>query len=692
MYTHQQSFKMEGDLTSRLQTEVLAAVGRGITHVNEITKEMQRLGEEQGIEWLLIKPEGSKGKWFRKMILTVLKTHIPNYKGRGGDRCSKMYKAARNQMIQDAIKKSATLYKEQHMAPDVVVAKCKEEMRKHYSVTEPNDQIILDRYVECQVHEVLGVDCLRQQERREVERSFRSIAVTKRIQVSDGESQPVSKSSTTTSLTTLLVHSAQNSPAKAFDGALLLEVFKIEQAENTKQVITKLQIHGDLEKAKSVAESEARQAEATSNARQVEANAAARQAEASASKAQAEAEAVKAQAETQARIAEANAKVRIRELDLEIVRERPAREQGKRKRADNVEECARAPWCNQVSLSIAVWDARPPSTTDSIEQIFGRLKEWVAANHVPHRLRLPTEFPGLSMVYVKATVDINPWVQAFWTPPPAPSNSGSVAIDDVPTHRSVDLVDRLLSHWPANKQPPSQRRKELAEHLLANVVQPMVHNGWACLFQLPTLKTKIQSHIDWERDPVVPLLKDWVSGGGVGPAPAYPCPPDMDSRPPEEIPHDLRDISGMDVLPALEAAGLGAFCARHRSAYAAALATQPDVTAAHAPRHAEMVRQWRRIVATSPPQPTFRDVSVALGWNASPNDGSIVKFLVQAMLHPTPLAEWYDTTVSPVRWNVGACLWPMRVAAVYVARLHRGGANLQYAAKDLEAIIPTLKT
>lgn len=675
--TMQQSIQ---EIHQLLQNEVVAAMGRSVTNVNKMHKVILDIGRVQKINWGILKSNNTSKNWLREMILTIMKAHNPNYQGHGGDRCSKKFENSRNALIQEAIKKSALMYKEQQLDPVAVVSKCKDDVRNQYLVHKPEDQVVLDRYVEYQVHEALGIEKFGREEGKALERRFRYVVFNKRTSTVRDEigSEAVSSTNRTTVFDTCVQHNK----AILNDSGLLLQFFKVEHEENTKQVVVKVQAAADVEKAK--IDGEVQKSKHNADARQAEAQSVT-------AKAKAQSDAEIAKAESDARVAEANAKMRIRELDLEILRERAPRADAKRKRPNTLEEFARPPWCNQTCLSVVAWDARPEGTTDTIETIFRRLHDWAKAHQIPHRTRLPKEFPGVSMVYVNANADVEAWLRTFWVPAPSPETTAPVTISQpnaVPNNRG-DLVTLLLPHWPANRDTPAQRRQALTHHLHAGFVRPLCQNGWELLFELPVLKTKIISHIDTRDDPIVPALAQWVASGCVSPAPSYPCNETADPRPPEDIPDALRDVSGLDVVPLLESAGLGSFCARHRTAYTNSMAQSEDVAAALAPRHHEILRQWRRITGADP-HPSFKEVSTCLGWNVSPNDAVVVKLLVQRLMHPVPLTDWYDATGRPSRWNVNACLWPMRMAALYVARLCRGGADLQYAAKDLQGIIAPL--
>ena len=49
-------------------------------------------------------------------------------------------------------------------------------------------------------------------------------------------------------------------------------------------------------------------------------------------------------------------------------------------------------------------------------------------------------------------------------------------------------------------------------------------------------------------------------------------------------------------------------------------------------------------------------------------------------------ALWYDAGAKPALWRWTHCLWEMRMATAFVARLRLGGADLGFLAHDVERV------
>ena len=180
------------------------------------------------------------------------------------------------------------------------------------------------------------------------------------------------------------------------------------------------------------------------------------------------------------------------------------------------------------------------------------------------------------------------------------------------------------------------------------------------------------------------------------PAPTYPALGVDDHRPAEVVTPVLRAMDA-DVWPLLRRAGLERACAKllaayHRSQGCPVLATDPP--------HDERLRQFHRITDGKPELP-WRAITECLGWGCAP-DTTLIKALTEAQMQsphrpggPQPTASWYNNhTGSVALWRYGACLWEMRVAAVFVQRLRLGGANVNFLARDITSTLPppVLKT
>lgn len=393
-------------------------------------------------------------------------------------------------------------------------------------------------------------------------------------------------------------------------------------------------------------------------------------------------EAAKARADAQIQLS--RDRVRLAELRAES-KNHGHSDAAKRKRPATLEEFARPPYRNNLSLSLAVWDARPAGHPETMEEVFRSVGTWVVDQKVKASIRRTDAFPGVPCVYVR--VDATQYAEQFWSQ----SSAAKETIPNPPLPVAdggyPDLVAFLAPHFAPHNPNDKAERTALTTHLHNEFLKPLCERGWEVLFELPVHTQRILTHIDLQRDPVAPRLQRWANAGCTGPAPVeYPYDAE-DQRPEEVIPPELHALPAtLDVAAVLIDKGLGVFCRNPRYAEAYQRSQRMNTEAvppARSPRHAEMVRQWQRQCKAAAYLP-YKTIVRTLGWTTTLQDHALIKVITHALLHPMPMEEWYDRTTSLHGWRPERCLEAMRLASVYVAHLRRGGADLRFATNDVK--------
>lgn len=424
----------------------------------------------------------------------------------------------------------------------------------------------------------------------------------------------------------------------------------------------------------------------------------------------------------EARIQESKDRVILAEIKAD--RERCT----KRPRPVSLAEFARSPYRNATCLSHAVWEARPDGD-ESIETIFACVLSWCRAKKITFHVRQHADFPTVKLVYINGRLEHTKLACEFWeshgvgmipsmtqTTPPSDTTTKveEPTIDvfttnvhgDTPPENErcpinpaapmfTDLVEHLISHYVCPElSSEREKRTKLMNLLLSGFVQPLRSGPWRWMFLLPASKGQIMTTLDLINDPVVPRLIRWISGGlGDHPPPSeYPY-DDEDTRSTTvTIPSELQTLpSDFDVVPIFERAGLQSFfkIPRYKISYDKYRCNANSVPPIRGPSHPEVIRQMQRVCVHSR-FVDFKFLSSILGWTTTIMDATAMKILTHVLLHPRPMSEWYDNTKksSPCMWRPDVCLWAMRMAAIYMARLHQAECNLDFINNDLRKALP----
>lgn len=678
-------------LNELLDRQVIAAVCRKTLSLNDVTKEIKNFGQANNIDWSPLRPLNSTSKYLRDLV----KNCVERYKlfpiKNGGDHKSTNYQQHRKQAIEAAIALGLSrCERNNNTSSNDVIDECIREINGIATTTNESENSVLREFVRIKVYERFGnfqTETISSQEIEEVNNRFRSVFIDRSTTTCETSGRSIHGNEQHGMLTTTIQQYIQSPGKSSANEQFVLSVYKMDREEHRKLTLASQEIQAGIKKQEIAIKSQKISARV-----QI---------------AQINGDTEKAKAEANARIYEA--KVELLRLRKAAAPSEPPPREPKRRRTitESLAEVVRAPWRNARCLTAAVWDARPADHPEPVEAVSERVAVWIAATrpNIKPMFRLLHDHPEVRIVYVGASHDLTDLVDAFWNPPPSaalppsplpPPTVAAVAVVPKPTQTGSpdDLVARLIPYFrnEANDDP----RRALTTVLRDGFVKPLSKRGWAVLFPLPERATTILTHIEWDADPVAARLRDWVAAGAApGAAPVdYPY-RDGDARPPELVPDELRDLTYYDVLPLLYDAGLKRFCDKspYHTAYTAAMACasteDDDVSVARAPRHDETLRQWRRLTKGDA-FVEFKDIHRCLGWTETVHDFHIVRAIVHALQFPARrLHEWHDGRSKPQRWCPTKCLWALRVACVYVARLKRGDADLAYAALDAKRLLPT---
>jgi hypothetical protein len=373
-------------------------------------------------------------------------------------------------------------------------------------------------------------------------------------------------------------------------------------------------------------------------------------------------------------------------------------------------EQSRRVFAGRCSLSAAVWDAKPDGVEVDAHTAYARLAAWVR-DTTPGRAAVPRfrawfATHAVEVLVVDGAVSLPAVAAAFWATV-APGDGGGpsgLAVAAVPnpaapagrSHHVVTPPDGVTDLLAALGLDAVGRAAALAR--LTDEFVPTTRGEWPMLWPpMPrcVARSALWTHLDTARDPVVGQLREAIAAGAAVPLPVYPAVGALDLRPVEAVPHELQTISP-DVWPGMVATapGLARACSRIIVLYGQSAGV--PVRAAGAP-HDERLRQWRRVTRDGTvAELSYRVIGECLGWFAADGtqarhqDTCLVKAIVAALLRSratAPLkddAAWYNNGASPVLWRWAACLWEMRLATVFVARLRLAGADVRHLAMDIE--------
>ena len=238
-------------------------------------------------------------------------------------------------------------------------------------------------------------------------------------------------------------------------------------------------------------------------------------------------------------------------------------------------------------------------------------------------------------------------------------------------------------------------RRCLAETILNDDwVRSNTMGPWmAALFPRNRNAQQQWTHIDVAVDPIVPVLRDWVTRclddvAARGHPPAYPAA--NDPRPPERVLDGFGALpNGGDVYPNITASLLPGTLAAYEKYYA-----KGGISSYSEAVCDERLRQWRRLTkdgrVTDLP---FKQIVRALGYCEIENDYQVIHAITHALMqhrHPSiSHNRWYDRQGRTINWTWPLCLPSMRDAIVYVHRLRIGKANLQWLETTVHGGMPS---
>jgi hypothetical protein len=347
-----------------------------------------------------------------------------------------------------------------------------------------------------------------------------------------------------------------------------------------------------------------------------------------------------------------------------------------------------APWSGMQPVSGPIWESKPEGHAGTIRDTLQRIKEWIGAlvPRVQHRMRVFPKLPGIAAVYCPAAVNVSQLAQRF---------CGGPATDAAPVRPRRPLPPGVFNLAaavlePLGLQEGDEQYRDHVGQLDLRFHRPTAEH-WAVLWPpQPSNKLLLLTHIDVERDPIVPVLREWIQYGAQEPAPAYPATGVIDYRPTEVIPPALHAMDP-DVWPLLRRAGLDRACNKYLDAYHR---SQGLTVPAAEPPLDERLRQFRRLTSQCDGELTYRQVSDCLGWHHVAHDVQVVKAITDALMRcparstgPIPTSLWYVKRGNAARWRWSTCLAEMRVAAVFVTRLRLGGADVSFLARDIAACV-----
>ena len=365
---------------------------------------------------------------------------------------------------------------------------------------------------------------------------------------------------------------------------------------------------------------------------------------------------------------------------------------------EQIEALSARPYRGRVSLSARIWEARPVGHPDDIRTVYRRVCE--TANTIVGNMvivqRPLAGLTGVEVVYVEAGPRVSELARTFWNcgdPPTVPELPVVVATPPVNRARGKALphgVHDLAAAVIEDTLDPGAYAAAV-DRLDRGFFAPNAER-WAVLWPpRPRDPRVLLTHIDVERDPIVPQLRQWLRNGGADPAPVYPADGALDLRPSESVPVVLQ-VMDPDVWPVLDAVGLRRACTKLMGAYQRSRGM--EVPAAEAPCD-ERLRQFHRITRDAADGLRFREIADCLGWLGVAHDTLLIKVLTEALMQsprrrggPVPTAEWYVKRGSVATWRWQCCLGEMRIAAVFVTRLRLGGADLSFLARDITNFTP----
>ena len=401
-----------------------------------------------------------------------------------------------------------------------------------------------------------------------------------------------------------------------------------------------------------------------------------------------------------------------RRLELDQVTERRPPSRTTKPTTDDDAACllreARRKWHNMQCLSVAIWDHHrktlPPDVAPDplLRDVFANVVTRAPALLQKYKLRLlGASEPYVTAVYCAADTDMPAVTARFWakddgTPMAASSRGGRRTTVAAPPPPGVsDLLEAVVGAGLDDVA-----RKSALQRLNTHFRRPMAAE-WAVLWprMTPAVATKaLWTHIDVERDPIVPQLRQWIATTDRDACPAYPAVGTVDLRPVEPIPSALRclDVDAV-VWPCVRRAGLERAFAKHYGSFQQSAGAY--VPAAGTPSD-ERLRQFRRLTSTATAL-TYKAIGECLGWfttnAAGPRDTLLARQLVQAFLQCaalrgdagpiTDVTRWYDNG----QWTWELCLWEMRVATVLISRLRTSGTDLRFLAQDVATSMPPVK-
>ena len=197
---------------------------------------------------------------------------------------------------------------------------------------------------------------------------------------------------------------------------------------------------------------------------------------------------------------------------------------------------------------------------------------------------------------------------------------------------------------------------------------------WSVLFPLKQSSNPLclYTHIDVDRDPIVPRLREWIRTGGA--APTYPAADAVDDRPTESVPTALLPMDP-DVWPIFLQKDVR-FDADHAPMRQASVHASKVMDAYHrsdgrtvpaalAPTD-ERLRQFRRLLEQNERELTYRQTVECLGWHHVIDDANVVRGITELLLRPQEGRTWYVKRGPHYRWRLDIqkkqCLQRMAMA------------------------------